>query len=76
MGAYFRGMADGLQQVSPEDLARFRDMLADLNDMIERRERGEPSTSTGSCSDTGTSSRAIPRRSTSCSRTWRAAWRP
>ncbi len=42
MGAYFRGMADGLQQVSPEDLARFRDMLADLNDMIERRERGEP----------------------------------
>ena len=42
MGAYFRGMAEGLQQVSPEELARFRDMLADLNDMIERRARGEP----------------------------------
>ena len=25
-----------------EELARFRDMLAELNDMIERRERGEP----------------------------------
>jgi uncharacterized protein with von Willebrand factor type A (vWA) domain len=42
MGAYFRNMAEGMRSMSPEDLARFRDMLAELNEMIERRERGEP----------------------------------
>jgi uncharacterized protein with von Willebrand factor type A (vWA) domain len=42
MGAYFRSMAEGLRSMSAEDLARFRDMLADLNRMIEQRERGEP----------------------------------
>jgi uncharacterized protein with von Willebrand factor type A (vWA) domain len=41
MRAHFRGMAEGLQNLSPEQLQRFRDMLAELNDMIERRERGE-----------------------------------
>jgi uncharacterized protein with von Willebrand factor type A (vWA) domain len=42
MGAYFRQVAQGMQNVSPEQLRRFRDMLAELNEMIERRERGEP----------------------------------
>ena len=42
MGAYFRSMAEGLRSMSPEDMARFRDMLAELNQMIELRERGEP----------------------------------
>jgi uncharacterized protein with von Willebrand factor type A (vWA) domain len=42
LGAYFRNMAQGLRGLSPEDLERFRDMLADLNRMIEQRERGEP----------------------------------
>ena len=42
MGAYFRGMAEGLQNLSAEDLARLRDMVAELNGMIERRERDEP----------------------------------
>jgi uncharacterized protein with von Willebrand factor type A (vWA) domain len=42
MGAYFRGMSEGLQNLSADDLARFRDMLAELNAMIEQRERGEP----------------------------------
>jgi uncharacterized protein with von Willebrand factor type A (vWA) domain len=42
MGAYFRSMAEGLRSMSPEDLVRFRDMLAELNQMIEQRERGEP----------------------------------
>jgi uncharacterized protein with von Willebrand factor type A (vWA) domain len=42
LGAYFRNMAQGLKNMSPEELARFRDMLADLNDMIEKRGRGEP----------------------------------
>ncbi len=42
MGAYFRSMAEGMRSMSPEDLARFRDMLAELNRMIEQREQGEP----------------------------------
>ncbi len=42
MGAYFRGVAEGLRNLSPQEMARFRDMLAELNEMIERRERGEP----------------------------------
>jgi uncharacterized protein with von Willebrand factor type A (vWA) domain len=42
MGAYFRGMSQGLRDLSGTELARFRDMLAELNDMIERRERGAP----------------------------------
>ena len=42
MGAYFRNMAQGMQGLSPEELQRFRDMLADLNEMIEQRDRGEP----------------------------------
>jgi uncharacterized protein with von Willebrand factor type A (vWA) domain len=42
VGAYFRSMAEGMRSMSSEDLARFRDMLAELNRMIERRERGEP----------------------------------
>jgi uncharacterized protein with von Willebrand factor type A (vWA) domain len=41
MGAYFRSMAQGMRNLSPEELRRFRDMLAELNEMIERRERGE-----------------------------------
>ena len=32
MGAYFRNMAEGLRNVSRRSIARFRDMLADLND--------------------------------------------
>ena len=41
LGAHFRNMADGLKNMSPETLARFRDMLAELNQMIEQRARGE-----------------------------------
>jgi uncharacterized protein with von Willebrand factor type A (vWA) domain len=40
--AYFRNLAEGLRNASPEELRRFRDMLAELNQMIERRDRGEP----------------------------------
>src|SRR5919109_3245809 len=42
MGAYFRNVAQGMRSLSGEELARFRDMLAELNDMIERRDRGGP----------------------------------
>src|ERR671931_25230 len=41
MGAYFRSMAEGMRSMSAEELARFRDMLAELNGLIERRDRGE-----------------------------------
>jgi len=42
MGAFLRGMSEGLQELSSEDQARLRDMLAELNAMMERRDRGEP----------------------------------
>ena len=41
MGAHFRQMAEGMQSLTPEDIARFRDMLAELNGLIEMRDRGE-----------------------------------
>jgi uncharacterized protein with von Willebrand factor type A (vWA) domain len=41
LGAYFRDLAQGLKDLSPEELERMKDMLADLNAMIEARERGE-----------------------------------
>src|SRR5438105_1811858 len=42
LGSYFRNLSEGLQNLSPEDLQRFRDMLAELNQMIEARDKGEP----------------------------------
>jgi uncharacterized protein with von Willebrand factor type A (vWA) domain len=44
LGSYFRNMAQGMKDLSPEELARFRDMLADLNELIEQRTRGEDTT--------------------------------
>jgi uncharacterized protein with von Willebrand factor type A (vWA) domain len=41
LGAYFRNLAGGMRNLTPEDLRRMKDMLADLNAMIESRERGE-----------------------------------
>jgi uncharacterized protein with von Willebrand factor type A (vWA) domain len=41
LGAYFRNLAQGLKDLSPDELKRMKDMLADLNAMIEARERGE-----------------------------------
>jgi uncharacterized protein with von Willebrand factor type A (vWA) domain len=41
LGAYFRNMAEGMRNLSPEQIQRFRDMLAELNEMIERRDRGQ-----------------------------------
>jgi uncharacterized protein with von Willebrand factor type A (vWA) domain len=41
LGAHFRSMAEGMRNLSPEQLAHFRDMLAELNQMIEQRARGE-----------------------------------
>jgi len=41
MGSYFRQMAEGMRNMTPEDIARFKDMLAELNGLIEMRERGD-----------------------------------
>ena len=41
LGSYFRCMAEGMRNVSPEQLQRFKDMLSELNSMIEARERGQ-----------------------------------
>jgi uncharacterized protein with von Willebrand factor type A (vWA) domain len=41
MGAHMRSMAEGLRNATPEQLARMRDMVAELNGLIEARARGE-----------------------------------
>jgi uncharacterized protein with von Willebrand factor type A (vWA) domain len=41
LGASFRRMTEGMRTMSPEDIARFKDMLAELNGLIEMRERGD-----------------------------------
>jgi uncharacterized protein with von Willebrand factor type A (vWA) domain len=41
LGAYFRNMAEGMRNLSPEQIQRFKDMLADLNQMVDRRDRDE-----------------------------------
>ena len=41
MQSYFNQLSEGMQDVSPEQLARMKDMLAELNQMLEQRERGE-----------------------------------
>ena len=41
LGSYFRQMAEGMRNMTRNDLARFKDMLAELNSLIEMRERGE-----------------------------------
>ncbi|MEX0832851.1 MAG: hypothetical protein WD276_03085 [Actinomycetota bacterium] len=42
LDSQFRNMTQGMKNLSPEEIARFKDMLSDLNSMIEARERGEP----------------------------------
>ncbi|MEP6697714.1 MAG: VWA domain-containing protein [Pseudonocardiales bacterium] len=41
LDSQFRGMKEALQQATPEDLARVKDMLADLNAMLAADARGE-----------------------------------
>jgi uncharacterized protein with von Willebrand factor type A (vWA) domain len=41
LGSYFRQLAQGMRNIDPEQMARFKDMIAELNGMLERRERGE-----------------------------------
>src|SRR6266540_202731 len=41
MQSYFNQMSEGMQNMSPERMQRMKDMLAELNQMLEQRERGE-----------------------------------
>jgi uncharacterized protein with von Willebrand factor type A (vWA) domain len=41
MGAYFRNMTEGMRNITPEQMQAFKDMLSELNGLIEKRERGE-----------------------------------
>jgi len=41
MQSYFNQMSEGMQNMTPEQMARMKDMLAELNKMLEQRERGE-----------------------------------
>ncbi len=42
LNSYFRALTQGMQGMSAEDMQALKDMLAELNQMIEARERGEP----------------------------------
>jgi len=41
MKSYVDQMAGAMSDMSPEDMARMKDMMAELNGMLEQRERGE-----------------------------------
>ncbi|MDX1658299.1 MAG: hypothetical protein R3343_05720 [Nitriliruptorales bacterium] len=41
LDAYFQQLSDGMRSVTPDDIARYSEMLAALNEMIAARERGE-----------------------------------
>jgi uncharacterized protein with von Willebrand factor type A (vWA) domain len=41
LGSYFRNLTQGMRNLSREDMTRLKDMLAELNAMIEARERDE-----------------------------------
>src|SRR5438105_14139686 len=39
--SYFNQMSGAMQNISPEDMQRMKDMFAELNNLLEMRERGE-----------------------------------
>src|SRR6478735_5923933 len=41
MQSYFEQMSGAMENITPEDMARMKDMLADLNQMLEQRANGE-----------------------------------
>ena len=41
MQSYFNQMSEGMQNLTPERMAQMKDMLAELNEMLEQRARGE-----------------------------------
>jgi uncharacterized protein with von Willebrand factor type A (vWA) domain len=41
MQSYFNQMSEGMQNLTPERMAAMKDMMAELNQMLEQREQGE-----------------------------------
>jgi uncharacterized protein with von Willebrand factor type A (vWA) domain len=41
MQSYFNQMSEGMQNLTPERMAAMKDMMAELNDMLEQRARGD-----------------------------------
>ena len=41
MNRFFQDMSQAMQDTSPEDMERMRQMVQDLNEMLERQQRGE-----------------------------------
>jgi uncharacterized protein with von Willebrand factor type A (vWA) domain len=41
MQSYFNQLSEGMQNMTPERMQRMKDMLSELNQMLEQRERGE-----------------------------------
>jgi uncharacterized protein with von Willebrand factor type A (vWA) domain len=68
-------MSGAMQNMSPADMQRMKDMLAGLNEMLERRERGEDPGFDQFMQEFGDFFPENPRRSTSSSSRWRSAWR-
>ena len=69
-------MSGAVQSMSAADMQRMKDMLAGLNEMLERRERGEDPRLRAVHAGVR---RLLPgepaRTSTSCSSRWRGGWR-
>ena len=68
MQQYVNQMSGAMENISPEDMARMKEMLAELNQMLEQRERGEEPDFDGFMIASATSSPRTPRPSTNCSR--------
>ena len=72
----FNQMSEGMQNMDPERMARMKDMLAELNQMLEQREQGDRARLRRLH---GALRRLLPRQpadaSTSCSSRWRSRWR-
>ena len=66
LDSQFRGMKEVLQQPDPEAMQRVKDMMADLNEMLEADARGEHTQETSTASWTATAT---------CSRRTRPTWR-
>ena len=56
MQQYFQGMPQAIQNMTPEDLTRMREMVRELNKMLRSAPRARSRTSTASCSSMATSS--------------------
>ena len=70
----FNQMSEGMQNMDPERMARMKDMLAELNQMLEQREQGVEPDFDGFMERFGDFFPATRRASTSCSSRWRSRW--